>query len=207
MGDLDDLVEMNLISSARGGAKRAAPCAMTVLRPLTEQDYQVLQNPPTKGLGTSPLVKLRTSHHHLARLLSSGCKPQEASAITGYSSSRISILQNDPAFQELMAYYKEQVEAKYLDVHERLAVLGGSVIDVIQERMEDPDEVDKMTTAALIDVAEFAFDRSIAPSKGVGKSSGIGGGVGFNVTLNFDTGRPAATEGATILDITPKKED
>lgn len=198
---LDLMAEHAILGSARG--KSAGPLSMVLLRELTDADYEVLANPPSKGIASGELKRLRTSHHHLARLLAEGCKPGECSAITGYSPSRVSVLQADPAMQELIAYYKEQVQAKYLDVHERLAVLGGSAIDEIKERMEEnPGEI---STGQLLSIAEFAFDRSVAPAKG-GKNAAGAGAVGpIQVNLNFNTAKADGDGPSVMLDITPKE--
>lgn len=201
---LDLMAEHQILGSARG--KAAGPLSMVLLRSLTDADLEVLANPPTKGIGGGELKRLRTSHHHLARLLAEGCKPGECSAITGYSPSRVSVLQADPAMQELIAYYKEQVNAKYLDVHERLAVLGGSAIDEIKERMEEnPGDI---STGQLLAIAEFSFDRSVAPPKGGKSAVGVSVAGAISVNLNFNTALPQAAAAAPgqMLDITPKDD-
>lgn len=200
---LDLLAEQQVLGSARG--RTAGALSMTLIRPLTESDYDVLANPPTKGIGTGELKRLRTSHHQLARLLAEGHKPGECSAVTGYSPSRVSVLQNDPAMQELIAYYKEQVDAKYLDVHERLAVLGGSAIDEIKERMEeDPASI---PTGQLLSIAEFAFDRSVAPPKPSAVKGAAAALGAISVNLNFNTApQIASSTQGPMLDITPKED-
>lgn len=50
------------------------------------------------------------------------------------------MLQNDPAFKELVAYYKAQASQAYLNVHERVAALGLAALDEIQERLEEKPE-------------------------------------------------------------------
>ena len=153
---LDDLTNL-----AIGNARRPAgqQVHMEYARDLDASDLGLILNPPPKGTLTSPLARLRNTHHMLARLLAEGRGNAEASLITGYSPSRISILRNDPAFASLMEYYSTQVEAKYLDVHERLAALGLSTIDELQERLEsDPDS---FKNRELMELAEFALDRSL----------------------------------------------
>jgi hypothetical protein len=106
----------------------------------------------------------------LARLLAEGRKSEECSLITGYSTTRIWILKQDPAFKDLVAYYAAQTEAKFLDVHERLAALGMSTLDELQERLEsDPDG---FKNRELMELAEFALDRSVTKDSRKGGPQG-----------------------------------
>jgi hypothetical protein len=158
----DDLANIvSMLPPARGRA--AQPCAPLAVRPLTQSDIADLLNPSTLGATTPQIKRLRTQHHHLAKLLAQGEKAVAISAITGYSQSRISILQNDPAFQELVTYYKSQADQMFLDVHAKLAGLGEAIVEELQERLEsDPDEIPINT---LLRMGEFALDRSSAPPK------------------------------------------
>jgi len=192
--DLSDLT----IPSARGRAKVDA--GFSYVRDLNGGDVEMLLNPPAQGLETSPIKAIRHQHHLLARLLAEGRKAVEASAITGYSQSRISILQNDPAFKELLVYYKENVKAIYLDVHERLAVLGISSVEELQARIEETPE--KFTSGQLVDIATMAFDRSVAPTKGGGKT---GNNAPVQVQVVFTSApellqSPAGTVSTLVID-------
>jgi hypothetical protein len=172
---LDELTNI-AIGSARG-AKRQ-PTFMSYQRDLNKGDLDLVQNPPEKGILTNPVVRLRNSHHMLARLLAAGRRPGECALMTGYSPSRISILQNDPAFQDLLAYYSANTEAKYLDVHERLATLGLASIDELQERLEE--NPDKFGNKDLLALAEFSMDRSVTKDQ---RKTGGGGTPSISVTF------------------------
>lgn len=180
---LDDLASL-AIGSARG--RKGKQVSMEVVRELQVSDLDLIQNPPPQGVVTSPLAKLRHSHHMLARLLAQGTRPGECSMMTGYSLSRISILQNDPAFRELISYYAANVEAKYLDVHERLASLGLSSLDELQERLDqDPDS---FKNKELMDLAELALDRSV--TKDARKGGPPGASIPPTINVTF-VGSPA----------------
>lgn len=127
-----------------------------VLRPLGEADLAMLAH--EKGSTTPPLKRLRDRHHALARLLAAGKKPGEAAAICAYDTSRVSILQNDPAFQELVKLYRQDIERTYATVHEQLAGLSLDVVAVIRERVED--DPDKIPMGTLVDIAKMAADRT-----------------------------------------------
>jgi len=154
---------------------------MEQVRELTGADLELIHNPPPKGIVATPLSRIRNSHHMLARLLASGKKPGEVSLITGYSPSRVSVLQNDPAFKELVEYYSTQVEAKYLDVHERLASLGLSTLDELQERLESDPQAFK--NRELLELAEFALDRSVTKEARKGGGNGAGGPPAISISF------------------------
>ena len=151
------------ISSARGGRKPSAPLFIGEARELTESDLKELQTPSELNTSTPQIQRIRSTHHRLAQLIAEGRKGTEISLIMGYSQSRISILQSDPAFQELIAFYKNQQTAIFLDVQSRLADLGMSATEELRERLEEnPGD---FTVNQLLDVQKAAFDRSIAPPK------------------------------------------
>lgn len=181
--DFGELLDGIAIASARG--RQAAPLAISVKRELTIADKEELEHPSPKGTEIQPLAKLRHTHHMAARLLAEGRPPGEVALVTGYSNSRISILQQDPAFAELVEYYRTQVTTAYVNVHERLAALGLATVDELQERLEaDPES---FKNRELMDLATMLLDRTVAPPKGAkpGMSGGGGGGAGVKVTVNF----------------------
>ena len=83
-----------------------------------------------------PLKRLSERHHALARCLASGMEAGEAAITCGYVASRVSILQADPAFQKLSAFYRQSVETKYLDMHGVLAGLSLDAAMELRERLE-----------------------------------------------------------------------
>lgn len=113
-----------------------------------------------EGRGTKPptIVRLRERHHALARLLASGMADGEAAIIAGYTVSRVSILRGDPAFQELLDFYRSQVSERYFDMHDKLADLGEAAVDEIARRVDEAPE--EITTAGLLEIGKFAADRS-----------------------------------------------
>lgn len=154
--------------------RRPAPLSFSYVRDLGEQDILLLIQNPSRDVTTPSIKRLKTSHHNLARLLASGTTQAEASLITGYSPSRISILLHDPAFSELMAYYAEQTKEIYVNVHQRLADVGTMALEEIQERLEEQPE--KFSTKELLDTLAATLDRG-----GYGPKSTIvhqqGGGI------------------------------
>ena len=109
---------------------------MEGFRPLEADDLAIgesLRRTTCLPTSTPPeLLKLRTRHHLIAQLLAIGMKPKDVALKTGYSISRISILQLDPSFKELLVNYAAEQENLTVDVKERLRHLSMDSIDVIQ---------------------------------------------------------------------------
>lgn len=180
MSELDDIVDAAMMFAPSTG-----PLVADIVRALTEEDIQRLTSAPNRASKTPALTKLRHVHHLLARLLAEGKRPVECSALTGYSQSRISILQNDPAFRELVEYYSQTVQAEFVDAQKRLATLGITAIEELQARFDERPET--LSVPQTIAIAEMALDRSIAPPKG-GKgfiSPAAGGGGQPSIQITF----------------------
>src|SRR5438128_2358300 len=128
--DIDELVDLALPRKrTRDGAS-----APTFLREIQEEDFVILNSSRELTADSRPLVKVRNTHHLAARSLAEGKKDVEVSLITGYTPARIGQLKDDPSFQELLAYYKSQVESKWLSVQERLASIGLAVSEEMMSR-------------------------------------------------------------------------
>lgn len=107
----------------------------------------------------APSIKqIRDVHHKIAELMASGLKECEVATAVGYSVSRISILKNDPAFEELLEYYRgTHTQARFADV-DRLRMLSRSAVAELQERLVENPEL--MSEKDLIAIAAFGADRS-----------------------------------------------
>lgn len=136
--------------------RTALPLEATVVRDLTPADLVLLET--MRGHKPRPLTKLRDSHHWLARKLASGSRPVEASMVTGYSPSRISILQADPTFQQLLQHYRENTDEIYADVHERMSSLSLEALEELRERLhEEPETLSPLT---LLEIVKTLADRT-----------------------------------------------
>jgi hypothetical protein len=163
------------------------------VRELSQEDVQSTLLRKEYGTGqTAPIAqKLRYAHHTLARLLAEGKDNVECSAITGYGVAYINMIKADPAFKDLVAHYSAQVSQQYLDVHARLATLGTTAMEVLQERLNDPDLEKKITIRELKEIFESAFDRSVAPNKSNGGPPQLA--INAPKTLNIHFGAPVPT--------------
>jgi hypothetical protein len=98
----------------------------------------------------------------------------------------------DPAFRELVDYYKAQVHHEYLDMHHRLGSLAATAVDILHERLEEKPS--SFTNNELRQIVNDACDRSVAPSKGAGTSSGV------NINVRFIKAEPQPP----ILELRPE---
>lgn len=178
-----DLVAMAQVGEADG-------LELEVLRELTPSDLAALPSPKSKP----HVVKtLRHTHHLAAKLIAEGRKNQEVCAITGYSPSRVSILKQDPAFQDLVAYYAEQVREAFTNVHAKLAALGEACVEELMERLDDKPE--SFSHNQIREVMEATLDRSVAPKKG---PNGQAASNSTGVVINVEFKAPQAPQGPVI---------
>jgi hypothetical protein len=168
------------------------PCE--VVREIEARDLPLLAQEVREKNWQSPSADhvvsvLRTGHQQLAQLLASGVNDLDASMITGRSVSSIRTLRVDPAFKELLAYYAEQQDGFKFDAYARLVTLGGTAMDVLQERLEAVP--DRFTNSELRQIIGDTMDRSAAPAKGDPRP-GAGPSAGLNVNINFVPARNGA---------------
>ena len=102
----------------------------------------------------------------------------EAAIVCGYAPSRVSILLDDPAFAELLIFYRGEVQEKYLDMHGVLAGLSLDAAMELRERLEaDMQNEDKsISIGQLVELTKLGADRT-----GFGPQSSS-----TNVNLNVD---------------------
>lgn len=165
-------------------------------RPLRESDLVLLQT--SAAVQPITLKKVTQRHHSLARLLASGVAPGEAAAITGYDNARVSVLQGDPAFRELVEFYTERANEVFRDTLEQVSGLSQDVIAEIRDRLEDDPA--SFTNTELRQLLEGTLDRS-----GHGPRSTQVQEININLASRLDEARRRAREARrqAIIDITP----
>lgn len=136
---------------------RREPTTAEALREVTARDLTNLD--ATKDTSEPTVARIRDSHHSLARLIALGKSNEEVAAITGYSPGRISVLRTkDPAFKELVEFYRSRVDEQFLDFTYRTAEMRNDALAVLHERIvEDPDRVENKE---LIEALKFSADRT-----------------------------------------------
>lgn len=152
---------MNMpFDTPRTRGRAAKTPSAVVLRELDGADLALLET--EKGVKASPLKRLGERHHALARCLASGMSPGQAAITCGYTGSRVSILQDDPAFKELLDFYRADVTEKYLDMHGVLAGLSLDAAMALRERLEEDAQLDepKMSVGQLTELVKLGADRT-----------------------------------------------
>lgn len=186
---LDDL-------GLRVTGRPAAPLTFNYVRDLGEEDLHGLQN--ARESSAPGIVKLRERHHALAKLLVQGVSPGDAGIATGYSNSRVSILQADPTFQELMAFYREGVQERFYTAQEAMAALALDSTEELRERLDDtPDE---FSVAQLLDMSKFAMDRT-----GNGPSTKQEVNIKVGLADRLAAARTRVSDQRALKDVTPKE--
>lgn len=110
-----------------------------------------------KQTTVSPVKMIHTRHHKLARLLAGGETNAAAAIQCGITPVRVNQLLKDPSFKELVTFYRERVDAAYIDLHEKLADLAGMSMDAIISRLdENPDD---FTPDQLVAISKMGADR------------------------------------------------
>lgn len=111
-----------------------------------------------RGIQPTQLKRLSDRHHALARCLATGLSVSDACAITGYTPSRVSIIKDDPSFQELIAFYRGGSAELVQDLGAKLLSNAKEAAQVLQERLEDEPEA--FNVDALLDIQKLGADRT-----------------------------------------------
>lgn len=153
------------------------PLIAYIERPINSDDLSSLATEPRKSKAPD-LLRLSSRHHRLARLIAEGFSPGEAGTACNYVSSRVSILLGQDAFQELVNFYRAQVNAQYINLHERLSQISETAADIIQDRLEDnPDD---FAIDDLQKIVKLGADRT---GHGPSSSQNVNVSVGFAARL------------------------
>lgn len=192
-----ETLEIALMGRRRKGGD--SPLAAVVARPLTAEDVQSLG--VERGTKPVPVRELRARHHQLARSIAAGLTAVEIAAITGYSTSRISIMQSDPAFQDLVAHYRGLDEAAFVAAQADANVMAVTVktqaLEELSNRLEDAPE--ELTPGQLLEVAKAMMDRT---GQGVATAT-----TNLNINIGLADRVKAARERVMgrLVDVTPAK--
>jgi hypothetical protein len=152
----DDLLEELDLSAPRTVGRPKAEFYVEYERDLSPADMAALALP--RGVRPRSLVRIHASHHALARCLAAGMRPSQAALVTGYDGPRISVLQNDPAFIELVREYRDEVKSIFADLAERMNNLSLDAIGLLQQRILDAPET--FDAGVLLDMIKVFADRT-----------------------------------------------
>lgn len=138
-----------------------------LVRELGEPDFALLAATP-RGVTSPPIKRISERHHSLARLLAAGTPEAEAALITGYSASRISILKQSPAFEELVALYHAEVQREFTTTYEHMAGLSKDAVVELRDRLED--DAEKFSNRELLSISTELSDRAADAGDGGGRA-------------------------------------
>jgi hypothetical protein len=179
------------------GRKPLPPLAFEVEGELDELD--LLRSQEARGSVSAPIKKLRERHHALARMLVTGNMTDgEVAIAVGYDPSRVSVLKSDPAFRELMEFYRHHVDASYFKMHDQLAGLASDALVELRERLEEKPE--DVSLGQLIDMVKLGADRT-----GHGPTTKQEVNVRIGIGERMRQARERAR--AAMIDVTPREED
>jgi len=176
---------------------RGAEVNIVVLREVAESDIADLQL--ARNVGTVPLKKLREIHHRIALLMVTGQFDADVAAATGYSLTRLSILKNDPAFKELLEFYRDSRKKAETQVMENLSTLRNDAISELSERLEV--EPESFSNRELMELLTTTADRTgHGPTS---KSMNMHMGVSVNAAELAKLKQEASS--ANIVDVSSRK--
>lgn len=147
---------MDLDFSPRTAGRVARTTQVEFVRELGLADMALLST--DRGIKPTSLKRITDSHHAVARALASGMRPGAVASVTGYSLSRISILQADPAFAELVTFYKQEVDSAFGDLAARMSLLALDADSELRRRLEEEPET--FEAKDLIRLLEATADRT-----------------------------------------------
>jgi hypothetical protein len=142
------------ISVRRTTGRAPRELSVEFVRDIGEADLALLAS--GRGVKPQAVKRLRDRHHALARCLAQGMSPAEASAVTGYDVSRISILRSDPSFQELMKHYATVRDSAFAEFQDRAATVANMALGIIAEKLEDED----VSLGQALQIAKDLGDRT-----------------------------------------------
>lgn len=176
----------------RTTGRAAKPLHFAEVRALDACDIAMLGE--EKGSRPPPLKRLGDRHHALARCLASGMSDSDSALACGYVGSRVSILKQDPAFKELLEFYREDTDRQYRDMHERLAGLSRDAADELHVRLEDDMQAEdkKISVGQLLEIAKMGADRT-----GHGPQSSQNVNVNVGIASRLEQARKRVSERQT----------
>jgi hypothetical protein len=122
------------------------------------------------------LKALRHTHHRLAQMLAGGMDETIAATLCNYTIARVGQLKANPAFQELLAYYKNTVDVAFMDFATASAELGKDFLMRLQEVLDESPE--KFSPSQLLEAYRLIADRTghapVNRSVNVNVNHGIG---------------------------------
>lgn len=172
-----------MITLSRRGA--ISTLSVEVERELTEDDLLELSNLPDNS--PPPVKTISSRHRRTAMMVAEGKENHFIAHALGYTPARIYQLKQDPSFKELVHYYSDQLHEKSLGdeqrFQEKLRSAGEQALDLLNDRLEDPEIRERISTSELRNIVTISADRTVAPPKAM-----VNAPIPpQSITLNFGT--------------------
>lgn len=162
-----------------------------VLGELVEDDLKARAKQPEPGY-----KRLSDRHQAVARYVAQGLSNNEIAILTGYTTQTITILKGDRTFQELVSFYKDNIDVQLADLRLHLSGLSIDAIVELRERLETNPE--KISMTSLMEMIKMSADRT-----GHGPASSQQLNVSVNIASRLEAARRRVQD--KIIDITPKE--
>lgn len=182
--------------------KLASNPKILAVRPLTCDDLACLSDRrPTQGV----VKTFRDHHHRIARLVAMGLRAHEVCSQCGIARTRYLQLKGDPAFNELVAQYREKVDAGFADaaseLFERVSANTLNAEILVSEKLEKALEgEEEIPLKTLLAISRDGADRVGLPKQKVNSNT--------NVNLDFAAMLEAAAKRSgrsNVIDAVPTR--
>lgn len=194
--DLSDLEIIASTAPRQRGRPATRQLVLSHERDLRESDLAAAASDPHMKVDPVRIKRMSFSHHAAARLVAMGKSNEEIALTTNYATGTISMLKQDPMFQELVAYYASHLEAEFKEFGAKLANLAADTIESLHEDLHEG----KLTPGQKLQVMTQALDRSGV----VEAPKPVHGAAGATLNINFvsspKAGAPALSQ-APVLDL------
>ncbi len=161
----------------RGKLVQENPLTLGAPRVLSREDLSLLKEKrPHKPVAQ----RLRDPHHRLARFIAMGHNNTVAAQLSGYSINRVAMFMTDPAFQQLVAEYRNIVNESFkeqVDEYMQLSVSNMVKAErMVAEHFDKADEEGELLPLSKLDaISQGRMDRF-----GYGKKQ-----TNLNVNVDF----------------------
>ena len=136
-------------------------------------------------------------HHALARYVAQGLPSAQISLLTGYTTTTIDHYRTDnPAFAELVAFYKKEADIEGIDGIRRAQQVGRKALEALDERLDESPGA--FENRELLEIASDFLIKTSIPKPGAAT-----GGAASPVQVTFVMGDKS---GPTI-DLKPEPTD
>jgi len=171
-----------------GAKRRAKPTNLEVVKVLSKEDLAELELPTDYS---APAVKkMRDRHHSIARMIALGIPNTQIGAVLNISSNRISTLISNPAFAELVSFYRAEAGTEFRDMIARFTDLGLEISGELLSRIDASPE--SFSAGELRELLKVVADR--AGFSPVQKKMEISGRIPDEVMARVKTAAEAREE-------------